>query len=90
MKGTKFQREVWKALCEIPFGQTLSYSDLASRVGVKNGQRAVGKANGDNPVSILVPCHRVVRADGDLCGYAGGLWRKQRLLAIESGQVGLF
>lgn len=88
--GTEFQRTVWNALMKIPYGQSLSYSDLATRVGVKNGQRAVGKANGDNPIAILVPCHRVVRADGDLCGYAGGLWRKQRLLAIESGQVGLF
>ena len=88
--GTEFQRQTWAALQTIPYGQTLSYSDLATRVGVKNGQRAVGKANGDNPVSILVPCHRVIRSDGDLCGYAGGLWRKQRLLAIESGQPGLF
>ncbi len=90
MRGTDFQRQVWGALREIPYGQSMSYSDLATKVGVKNGQRAVGKANGDNPVSILVPCHRVVRSDGDLCGYAGGLWRKQRLLGIESGQAGLF
>ena len=90
LRGTDFQKEVWAALCGIPFGQTLSYSGLAEKLAIKNGQRAVGKANGDNPVSILVPCHRVVRADGDLCGYAGGLWRKQFLLALESGQAPLF
>ncbi|MEZ5162974.1 MAG: methylated-DNA--[protein]-cysteine S-methyltransferase [Fimbriimonadaceae bacterium] len=90
LKGTDFQKQVWAALQEIPFGQTLSYSGLAEKLAIKNGQRAVGKANGDNPVSILVPCHRVVRADGDLCGYAGGIWRKQFLLALESGQTPLF
>ncbi len=90
LKGTAFQRKVWETLRTIPYGQSISYSGLAERVGVQNGQRAVGKANGDNPVSIFVPCHRVVRADGDLCGYAWGLWRKQRLLGLESGQSGLF
>lgn len=88
--GTPFQQSVWAALMEIPYGQTMSYTDLAEKVGIKFGQRAVGKANGDNPVSLLVPCHRVVRADGDLCGYAGGIWRKQQLLGLESGQKLLF
>lgn len=90
MRGTAFQKSVWEELMRVEYGQTISYSGLAEKLGVKNGQRAVGKANGDNPISVIVPCHRVVRADGDLCGYAGGLWRKQRLLGIESGQPGLF
>lgn len=88
--GTDFQRRVWQALTEIPFGETISYGGLSDRLGLKYGQRAVGKANADNPLHIVVPCHRVVSADGDLCGYAGGRWRKQRLLALESGQPSLW
>lgn len=89
LKGTPFQKSVWKALVEIPYGQSVTYSQLADKLGHKNGQRAVGKANADNPVSLIVPCHRVIRADGDLCGYAGGLWRKQYLLGLETGQQAL-
>lgn len=88
--GTPFQVRVWKALQAVPFGSTLCYSELAERLGVKNGQRAVGMANRVNPVAVIVPCHRVIQADGQLCGYAGGLWRKQQLLGLESGQRGLF
>lgn len=90
LMGTPFQVRVWKALLAIPFGKTVCYSELAERLGVKNGQRAVGMANRVNPVAVVVPCHRVVQADGQLCGYAGGLWRKQHLLGLESGQRGLF
>ena len=90
LNGTEFQNLVWNTLREIPYGQSLTYSGLAAKIGIKNGQRAVGKANGDNPISLIIPCHRVIRADGDLCGYAWGLWRKQRLLGLESGQPGLF
>lgn len=90
LSGTAFQKKVWNRLRQIPYGQTMSYSGLSEELEIKNGQRAVGKANGDNPIAILVPCHRVVRADGDLCGYAGGLWRKQHLIGLESGQPKLF
>ena len=88
-KGTDFQQAVWKRLQEIPYGKTMSYGDLASELGAENAQRAVGKANGDNRIAIVVPCHRVVRSDGTLCGYGGGLWRKQRLLELEQGQLAL-
>lgn len=90
LSGTPFQVLVWRALMEIPYGASVSYGDLAERLGVKNGQRAVGMANRTNPVAVVVPCHRVVQATGALCGYAGGLWRKQRLLGLEAGQRGLF
>ncbi|ARU39843.1 hypothetical protein CCB80_01285 [Armatimonadetes bacterium Uphvl-Ar1] len=90
LMGTPFQVRVWKALQDVPFGATVCYSDLAERLGVRNGQRAVGMANRVNPVAVIVPCHRVIQADGQLCGYAGGLWRKQQLLGLESGQRGLF
>lgn len=84
--GTEFQRAVWTALLAIPYGRSRSYSQLAKELGKEGSSRAVGGANGDNRLAIVVPCHRVIRADGNLCGYAGGLWRKQRLLALESGQ----
>lgn len=84
--GTEFQMEVWDRLLKIPYGGTMSYSDLAKEIGRIDAQRAVGKANGDNRIAIIIPCHRVVKADGTLCGYGGGLWRKKRLLEIESGQ----
>lgn len=90
LTGTPFQIQVWKALRDVSFGQTICYSSLAEKVGVKFGQRAVGMANRQNPIAILIPCHRVIQADGQLCGYAGGLWRKQQLLGLESGQKGLF
>ncbi len=82
-RGTEFQQKVWERLMKIPYGQTISYDALARDIGLPNGQRAVGRANGDNPISIIVPCHRVIRSDGTLCGYGGGLWRKQWFLNHE-------
>jgi methylated-DNA-[protein]-cysteine S-methyltransferase len=82
--GTAFQQRVWKLLCDIPFGQTISYGELARRVGNPNASRAVGTANSRNPISIVVPCHRVIGADNSLTGYAGGLDRKQALLEHEA------
>jgi O-6-methylguanine DNA methyltransferase len=87
--GTEFQKDVWTYLVGIQYGQTATYAQVARFLGVDNAARAVGKANGDNKIAILVPCHRVLRSDGDLCGYAGGLGRKQFLLALESGQPSL-
>ena len=81
--GTEFQRRVWAALARIPFGQTRSYGELALELGDVKLTRAVGTANGRNPVSIIVPCHRVIGADGSLTGYAGGLERKLFLLRLE-------
>jgi methylated-DNA-[protein]-cysteine S-methyltransferase len=91
-EGTDFQKKVWKALMEIPFGKTLSYTELAASLGNRGAVRAVASANAQNPIWILIPCHRVVGADGDLRGYAGGLHRKQWLLNHESGayQYSLF
>lgn len=86
--GTQFQRRVWQALCEIPFGETISYGELARRVGSPGAARAVGMANSRNPISIVVPCHRVIGADNSLTGYAGGLDRKRALLAHESAMLG--
>lgn len=84
--GTAFQREVWAALREIPYGETWSYRRVAVALGRPTATRAVGAANGQNPVAIIVPCHRVIGADGSLTGYAGGLAIKRWLLAHESGQ----
>ncbi len=81
--GTDFQKEVWQALLTIPYGQTCSYVDLARKIGRPKASRAVGGANGRNPISIIVPCHRVIAADGTLGGYGGGLAMKARLLAHE-------
>lgn len=83
--GTEFQKKVWRALREIPFGQTRSYLDLAKSIGSAKAVRAVGAANGKNPLSIVVPCHRVVGANGTLTGFAGGLEVKAKLLAHEGG-----
>ncbi|HUH08014.1 MAG TPA: methylated-DNA--[protein]-cysteine S-methyltransferase [Egibacteraceae bacterium] len=83
--GTPFQLRVWEALAEIPYGLTRSYGQLAARVGARGAARAVGAANGCNPLPIIVPCHRVIGADGRLTGYGGGLERKRFLLALESG-----
>jgi methylated-DNA-[protein]-cysteine S-methyltransferase len=83
-RGTAFQRAVWGALREIPFGERRSYAELARAVGRPRAVRAVGAANGKNPLSIVVPCHRVVGSDGSLTGYAGGLAAKERLLALET------
>jgi len=82
--GTPFQREVWRALRTIPAGTTLSYGQLANKVGRKGASRAVGAANGANPIPIVVPCHRVIGADGSLTGFGGGLANKQWLLEHES------
>lgn len=81
--GTLFQRTVWAALRKIPYGQTISYAELAERIGRPTASRAVGLANGKNPISIIVPCHRVVGSSGDLTGYGGGLARKRHLLDFE-------
>ena len=86
--GTDFQREAWAALRQIPFSETVSYGEQAERMGDKNKARAVGAANGRNPISIIVPCHRVVGADGSLTGFAGGLETKQWLLAHERRVAG--
>ncbi|MGD8289828.1 MAG: trifunctional transcriptional activator/DNA repair protein Ada/methylated-DNA--[protein]-cysteine S-methyltransferase [Gemmatimonadota bacterium] len=88
MPGTDFQRDVWGALREIPYGETRSYADVARAVGRPTAVRAVGRANGLNALAIVVPCHRVVGADGKLVGYGGGLWRKQRLLELERAAYG--
>ena len=84
--GTEFQKAVWEKLQEIPYGETTSYGEMARRLGRRSAVRAVAKANGDNAIAIIIPCHRVVGSDGKLTGYGGGLWRKQRLLEHESGQ----
>jgi methylated-DNA-[protein]-cysteine S-methyltransferase len=81
--GTAFQQSVWKALCEIPFGKTISYLELARRIGNEKSIRAVGTTNGKNQISIVIPCHRVIGANGNLTGYGGGLWRKSWLLEHE-------
>jgi methylated-DNA-[protein]-cysteine S-methyltransferase len=83
--GTAFQQAVWKALRDIPYGATASYGEIARRIGRPRAVRAVGAANARNPIAIIVPCHRVIGADGTLTGYAGGLSRKRALLALESG-----
>lgn len=81
--GTPFQLKVWKALRTIPYGTTISYAELARRVGNPRAMRAVGRANGANPIAVIVPCHRVIAADGTLGGFGGGLSRKQKLLKLE-------
>ena len=83
VRGTAFQEAVWRELRRIPLGETRSYADIARAVGQPDAVRAVGTANGSNPVAVLVPCHRVIRSDGTLGGYAGGLDRKRKLLAAE-------
>ncbi|HYF91763.1 MAG TPA: methylated-DNA--[protein]-cysteine S-methyltransferase [Symbiobacteriaceae bacterium] len=83
MRGTPFQREVWQALTTIPFGQTRSYGQIAAQIARPKAVRAVGAANGANPVPVIVPCHRVIGSNGTLTGYAGGLELKQRLLELE-------
>jgi methylated-DNA-[protein]-cysteine S-methyltransferase len=86
--GTEFQRHVWSELCRIDYGETISYGELARRVGRPGAARAVGLANGRNPISIIVPCHRVIGADGSLTGYGGGIARKRRLLDLEARLAG--
>jgi len=84
--GTAFQKSVWKAISTIAYGETITYGELARRAGVPGSARAAGAATGRNPIGIIVPCHRVVGADGSLTGYAGGLGRKKALLALERGE----
>lgn len=90
LQGTEFQLRVWNELLKIPFGRTITYKELAIKLGNLKAIRAVGTANGANPVSIIVPCHRVIGSDGSLTGYAGGLWRKKWLLDFESQDFSLF
>jgi AraC family transcriptional regulator of adaptative response/methylated-DNA-[protein]-cysteine methyltransferase len=85
--GTAFQESVWQVLLAIPYGQMLSYADVAHKIGQPEAVRAVGRANGDNRMAIVVPCHRVVGSDGKLTGYGGGLWRKKYLLSLEQSQA---
>ncbi|MYW66804.1 methylated-DNA--[protein]-cysteine S-methyltransferase [Streptomyces sp. SID8379] len=85
LHGTPFQRTVWEQLLLIPYGETRTYGELAEALGKPNASRAVGLANGKNPVGVIVPCHRVIGANGDLTGYGGGLDRKRRLLDLERG-----
>lgn len=84
--GTTFQRSVWTELQRIPYGDTISYGELARRIGNPNAVRAVGLANGQNPIAIVIPCHRVIGSNGSLTGYGGGLPTKQALLTLERGQ----
>lgn len=88
-QGTPFQLTVWRRLCEIPYGETISYGELARRIGNPNASRAVGLANGSNPIAIIIPCHRVIGSDGKLTGYGGGLPIKEKLLALERRQLRL-
>ncbi|HNW96824.1 MAG TPA: methylated-DNA--[protein]-cysteine S-methyltransferase [Bacteroidales bacterium] len=91
LQGTDFQKRVWTELLKIPYGKTCSYLDIAKAIGNKLSIRAVGNANGKNPVSIIIPCHRVIGSDGNLVGYGGGLWRKKWLLDFENkSQTELF
>jgi methylated-DNA-[protein]-cysteine S-methyltransferase len=87
MCGTTFERRVWRALQDIPYGETVSYGEVARRIGQPSAPRAVGLANGRNPIAVIVPCHRVIGANGTLTGYGGGLERKRILLELESDQA---
>lgn len=89
LEGAPFEREVWHALEEIPYGETVSYGQIARRLNQPSAARAVGLANGRNPIAVIVPCHRVIGADGTLTGYGGGLERKRLLLELEQGQTRL-
>jgi methylated-DNA-[protein]-cysteine S-methyltransferase len=88
--GTDFQKKVWNELTRVPFGQTISYLTLAKKLGDANSIRAAASANGKNPITIIIPCHRVIGANGTLVGYSGDMWRKQWLLEHESRQESLF
>lgn len=88
-QGTPFQMEVWKRLLDIPYGETTSYGELAKRIGNPKACRAVGLANGSNPIPIIIPCHRVIGSNGKLTGYGGGLPIKEKLLALERRQMKL-
>lgn len=86
-KGTPFQLDVWHALLEIPYGDTVTYAELARRIGRPSAVRAVGAANGANPIPVIIPCHRVIGSNGTLTGYGGGIERKQWLLALEGRRL---
>ena len=88
--GTPFQLRAWEALDDIPYGETISYGKQAAAIGFPDGARAIGAANGQNPIPIIVPCHRVIGANGSLTGYGGGLDAKRWLLALEAAHTGLF
>jgi len=83
LEGTPFQKSVWRALLEIPYGKTISYKEEAQILGAPRSYRAVANANGKNPISIIIPCHRVVASNGKIGGYSGGVWRKEYLLHLE-------
>jgi methylated-DNA-[protein]-cysteine S-methyltransferase len=85
--GPMFHQSVWRELCNIPYGETISYGEIARRIGSPNASRAVGRANGANPIPIVIPCHRVIGSNGKLTGYGGGLPRKQLLLELERSQL---
>jgi methylated-DNA-[protein]-cysteine S-methyltransferase len=89
LDGSAFEQRVWQALREIPYGETISYGEIARRIGQPSAARAVGLANARNPIAVIVPCHRVIGANGTLTGYGGGLERKRLLLELESGQARL-
>jgi methylated-DNA-[protein]-cysteine S-methyltransferase len=89
MAGSAFELRVWRELCEIPYGETVSYGQVARALGAPDAARAVGLANGRNPIAVIVPCHRVIGADGSLTGYGGGLERKRLLLDLEAGVLPL-
>ncbi|MBM7624397.1 methylated-DNA--[protein]-cysteine S-methyltransferase [Sporohalobacter salinus] len=89
LQGTDFQKKVWKKLLQIPYGKTTTYKELALQIGGANYARAVGRANNQNPISILIPCHRVIGSNGKLTGYAAGLEIKRKLLQLESAQTSL-
>jgi methylated-DNA-[protein]-cysteine S-methyltransferase len=89
LEGSDFQRLVWNGLLDIPYGETESYGELAERIGCPGAARAVGLANGQNPIAVIVPCHRVIGANGTLTGYGGGLERKRLLLDLEAGVASL-
>ena len=89
LEGTEFQLLVWRNLRKIPYGETVSYGQLARRIGSPDAARAVGLANGSNPIPIIIPCHRVIGSNGDLTGFGGGIPLKKKLLALESNQLSL-
>ncbi len=88
-QGPAFHQRVWRELCNIAYGETISYGEIARRIGSPNASRAVGRANGANPIPIVIPCHRVIGSNGKLTGYGGGLPRKEFLLALERKQIPL-
>lgn len=88
LRGTEFQEAVWRALMDVPYGTTASYAELAQMIGNPEAVRAVARANGDNRIAILIPCHRIIGSDGSLTGYGGGIWRKKRMLELERASLG--